>query len=171
MEPTIVEGNRIMLVGFSFFGDPFAASGGWTEENEIGRLWNRFVAYVTHHGDRIKHIKDPEVGYEVHITHEETTAKGHYEVFVGVEIAQLEDVPVELSVKILPPTKYAVFTLKGEQITSDWPRMIYHEWMPTSGYQEAYPYIFELYDQRFKGLKHLEASAIDAYVPVRHHQH
>lgn len=118
MEPTIVERNQIMLVGFSFLGDPFAASGGWTEENEIGRLWNRFVAYVTHHGDRIKHIKDPEVGYEVHITHEETTAKGHYEVFVGVEVAHLEDVPVELSVKILPPTQYAVFTLKGEQITS-----------------------------------------------------
>jgi len=44
MEPTIVERNQITLVGFGFFGDPFAASGGWMEENEIGRLWNRFVA-------------------------------------------------------------------------------------------------------------------------------
>lgn len=167
MQPMIVERDQIILVGFSFFGDPFAASSGWTEENEIGRLWNMFVAYMTHHGDRIKHIVNPAVGYEVHITHEETAAEGHFEVFVGVEVEQLEDVPVKLSVKILPPTKYAVFTLKGNQITSDWPRMIYHEWMPTSGYQDAYPYMFELYDERFKGLEHLEASMIDAYVPVK----
>jgi predicted transcriptional regulator YdeE len=171
MEPTIVERNQIVLVGLSFFGDPFAASGGWTEENEIGRLWNRFTAYMAHHGDRIKHIKNPAVGYEVHIEHEETAAKGHFEVFVGVEVAQLEDVPVEMSVKILPPTQYAVFTLKGKQIISDWPRMIYQEWMPESGYQEAHPYMFELYDQRFKGLKQLEASAVDAYIPVKPHQH
>ena len=42
MEPRIVESERIILVGFSFFGDPFALSAGWTEENEIGRLWQRF---------------------------------------------------------------------------------------------------------------------------------
>jgi AraC family transcriptional regulator len=167
MEPTIVEKKQIVLVGFSFFGDPFATSSGWTEENEIGELWNRFVAYMAHHGDRIKHVKNPAVCYEVHIEHEETAAKGHFEVFVGVEVAQLEDVPVEMSVKMLPPTKYAVFTLKGKQITSDWPKMIYHEWIPGSGYQEAYPYMFQLYDQRFKGLKHLDASALDAYVPVK----
>lgn len=170
MQPTIVEKNQIVLVGFSFFGDPFATSGGWTEENEIGRLWDRFVAYVTRHNDRIKHVKNSEVGYEVHIAHEETADKGHFEVFVGVEVTQLEDVPVEMSVKMLPPTKYAVFTLKGEQITSDWPKMVYHEWMPKSGYEEAYPYMLQLYDQRFKGLNHLEASEIDAYVPIKCHQ-
>lgn len=167
MEPAIVERNKIVLVGFSFFGDPFATSGGWTEENEIGRLWNRFETYMAHHGDRVKHIKDPKVGYEVHIAHEETAAKGHLEIFVGLEVTQLEHVPVELSMKVLPPAKYAVFTLKGKQITSDWPKMIYQEWMPASGYQEAYPYMFQLYDQRFKGLEHLDASVLDAYVPVK----
>ena len=45
MEPTIIERDKIILVGFSFFGDPFQA-GEWTEENEIGRLWNRFMAYL-----------------------------------------------------------------------------------------------------------------------------
>jgi predicted transcriptional regulator YdeE len=167
MEPTMVERGQIILVGFSFFGDPFAASGGWTEENEIGRLWSRFGAYLAQHGERIKHRTDPEASYEVHITHAETAAKGHFEVFVGVEVAQLEDVPVALSVKILPPTQYAVFTLKGRQIVSDWPRMIYHEWLPASGYQEVYPYMFEFYDQRFKGLDDLEGSAIDVYIPVK----
>lgn len=167
IEPTIVERDQIILVGFSFFGDPFTTSGGWTEENEIGRLWNRFVTYMARHGDRIKHIKNPEVSYEVHITHEETAAKEHYEVFVGIEVTQLEDAPIKVSMKMLPPTKYAVATLKGEQITSDWARMIYHEWMPGSGYQGAHPYMFQLYDRRFKGLEHLDESALDVYVPVK----
>jgi predicted transcriptional regulator YdeE len=41
-----------------------------------------------------------------------------------MEVEKLEDVPIELLVKILPPAKYAVFTLEGKQITSDWSKMI-----------------------------------------------
>ena len=44
MEPKIVERERITLVGLSFFGDPFREKGGWTEQNEIGRLWSRFMS-------------------------------------------------------------------------------------------------------------------------------
>ena len=89
--------------------------------------------------------------------------------FVGVEVAQLKDLPLEVAVKMLPATQYAVFTLKGQEITSDWAKMIY-EWMPESGYQEAFPFMFQLYDQRFKGLQHLDVSALDAYVPVKQRQ-
>jgi predicted transcriptional regulator YdeE len=167
MEPTIVARDQIILVGLSFFGDPFATSGGWTEENEIGRLWDRFMAYGTRHGERIQHVARPEVYNEVHIWNEETAAKGHFEVFVGLEVTRLENVPFELLVKVLPPTRYAVFTLQGEQIVSDWSRTIYHDWLPRSGYQQAYPYMFQLYDQRFKGLEHLDESILDAYIPVQ----
>ena len=167
MEPTIIEKDRTILVGFSFFGDPFQMSGEWTEENEIGRLWNRLMIYMAGHGDRIKHVRHNEVFYEVHVVHEETALKGNYEVFAGLEVEKLEDVPIEVVVKILPPTKYAVFTLKGKQITSDWPKMIYDEWMPGSGYQEAYKYQFQLLDRRFKGVQNLEESVLDVYVPVK----
>ncbi len=167
MEAIIVERGQIVLVGFTFFGDPFAASEGWTEENEIGRLWQRFMAYMAQRGDCVKHIENPMVCYEVHIMHEDTDEKGHIEVFVGMEVARLEDVPVQLAVKMLPATMYAVFTLEGEQITSDWPRMIYQEWMPESGYESAHSFMFQLYDQRFKGMDQLDASALDAYVPIK----
>ena len=166
MEPTTVEKEQIILLGFSFFGDPFKTSAGWTEENEISRLWQRFMTYLAEHGDRIKHVANDKVCYEVHVTHEETTAKGNFEVFVGMEVGKLEDVPVELLVKILPPTKYAVFTLKGTQIASDWPKMI-QEWFLRSDYQQAYKYGFQLYDERFKGLDNLEESGLDVYVPVK----
>jgi len=49
MEPTMIEKRQMILLGFSFFGDPFKISGGWTEENEIGRLWKRFMAYLSKH--------------------------------------------------------------------------------------------------------------------------
>ena len=51
----------MLLVGLSFFGDPFKSSAGWTEENEIGRLWVRFMAFLEDQGARIQYI----VGHEV----------------------------------------------------------------------------------------------------------
>lgn len=167
MEPTaIIEKGQMLLVGFSFFGDPFSMSGEWTEENEIGRLWHRFISYMTKNQDCIKHIVDNEVAYEVHVEHEETKLKGHSEVFVGVEVEELEDVPVEMLMKTLPPITYAVFTLKGQQITSDWPKMI-GQWMTQSGYQQAYTYGFQRYDQRFKGIERIDESELDVYVPIK----
>jgi len=166
MEPTLVEKPQIMLVGLSFFGNPFAVSGGWTEENEIGRLWNRFMAYLTQHRDRIKHVLSDTVMYEVHIEHPETRLSGEFEVFTGLEVERLEDVPVELSVKILPPVTYAVFTLQGQQIVSDWEKTIVSEWMSRSGYRNPYGYGFQLYDERFKGVQNIDESILDVYVPV-----
>lgn len=166
MKPTFIEKDQIILTGLSFFGDPFGLSAEWTEENEIGRLWNRLFSYLADNSHRIQHIKQGQTFYEVHIQHAETTAKGHFEIFVGLEIKKAAGIPVELLVKVLPPTRYAVFTLKGAEIPSDWPQMIYQEWLPTSGYQEAFPYNFQLYDHRFKGLENVEESVIDVYVPI-----
>jgi AraC family transcriptional regulator len=118
------------------------------------------------HGDQLEHVEDREIAYEVHIYNEETMQKGMFEVFVGMEVAKLENVPVELVVKILPSTTYAVFTLEGQQITSDW-YQIAEQWLPQAGYQTAYEYSFQLYDQRFKGLDNLDESALDVYMPVK----
>jgi hypothetical protein len=86
MEPRIVNRGQIILVGFSFCGDPFAESGDWTEQNQIGRLWSRFITYLTDHRHRIRHVVNDAVAYEVHVESEEAASKGHREVFVGVEV-------------------------------------------------------------------------------------
>ena len=166
MEPKLVQVGQMTLLGFSFFGDPFRMSAGWTEENEIGRTWDRFMAFLGEHATRIQHVTSWEVTYEVHIEHPETHQTGEFEVFCGLEVEQLEDVPIELACKILPATTYAVFTLCGEQITSDW-NMLMAEWLSHSGYQRAYPYGFQRYDQRFKGVDQIEGSVLDVYVPVK----
>jgi predicted transcriptional regulator YdeE len=166
METKIVYCERMHLIGFSFFGDPFAASGGWTEENEIGRLWTRFLAYVERHGSAVPSTANRETSYEVHIDHDETLEKGHYEVFVGIQSPTLEDLPVQLSIKVLPAGEYAVVTLRGDEITSDWSQLLYQEWLPDAGYRQAHGFMYELYDERFKGIDQLGDSEIEVYVPV-----
>ena len=170
MQPRIVDKERILLLGVSFFGDPFAESGGWTEENEIGRLWDRFFAHAE---DTLAMSTVPGNGppvLEVHVEGHDAAARGHREVFVGVEIDELDEVPIDMLVKVLPAATYAVFTLRGEQIRSDWSQMI-AEWMVGEGYQYAHPYGFQLYDSRFVGLDQLASSEIDVYIPVIRQEH
>jgi AraC family transcriptional regulator len=165
MEPRLIDVGPMMLVGLSFFGDPFRFHGGWEEENEIGRLWVRFMAYWDQRSSEIRHLVDPGVMYEVHVEHAETAQTGEFEVFAGVEVTRLEETPVELAVKALPPTRYAVFTLRGAEISSDYNQMMV-DWMEKSGYQRAHPFGFQRYDERFKGVHDMGGSVLEVYVPV-----
>ncbi len=167
MEPTLIESGPKYLVGFSFFGDPFARSAGWTEENEIGRLWQRFMTHLAQSPCPIGRVKAEGVMYELHVYHAETPRTGEFEVFVGVEVEALEAIAVELSAKILPPATYAVFTLHGEQITSDWARLIYTDWAPGAGYAVVQTHSLQRYDARFKGMAQIADSALEVYIPVR----
>jgi AraC family transcriptional regulator len=167
MEPKIVETGRMILVGLGFYGDPFRLSGGWTEENEIGRLWNRFMTYLGQHHGAIKNVKGERVAYELQIYHEDTPRTGEFEVFVGVEVEELQDPPLEMSVKILPPATHAVFALEGEQIASDWHLMIVAEWLPQAGHESDPRYSVQRYDERFKGVENLAESVVEVYMPIR----
>ena len=165
MQPRIVDKERIMLAGVSFFGDPFAETGGWTEENEIGRLWKRFFEAAA---GTVLACEDPRGAspiLEVHVEGPEAAARGHREVFIGVQIDELDKVTIEMQVKNLPAVTYAVFTFRGDRITSDWSQLV-TEWMLEEGYRSAYPFSFQLYDSRFAGLDQLESSEIDVYIPV-----
>jgi AraC family transcriptional regulator len=167
MEPTITETQERLLVGCGFFGDPFKLSGGWTEENEIGRTWKRFMAFLEQHRPSITHVVREDVAYEVHVYHEETMQTGEFEVFVGLEVRRLEDIPLEMTVKVLPPATYAVFTLRGEQIVSDWYMQAFAEWLPQAGYKGEHSHSIQRYDERFKGLDPIGDSILEVYIPVR----
>lgn len=166
MEPVIVTRSEISLVGMSFYGDPFDTHSGWDEENEIGRLWRRLMKYLEGNKHNILHLTNIEAAFEVHIYNPETSLRGVFEVFVGLQVDQIESVPVELLVKTLPPSTYAVFTLKGDEISSDWDMHIDH-WITDAGYQRAGPFSFQYFDQRFQGIDQLAESELDVYMPVR----
>jgi predicted transcriptional regulator YdeE len=167
MEPRIVELDRMMLVGFGFFGDPFQVASDWSEENEIGRTWKRLVAYLAEHRSQIKHVKSDTIMYEVHVTHPDTQRTGEFEVFTGLEVIELEDVPVQLTVKILPPATCALFTFRGEEIVGDWPWLVGTEWLPRAGYQMTGGWSVQRYDERFKGMEQIAESVLDVYIPVQ----
>jgi AraC family transcriptional regulator len=161
MEPRIVEMEELTLVGMVFYGDPFKDAGGWSEENEIGKLWSRFGAKE----ESVENVTG-DGGYEVHIEPEEYKETNKYYVFVGVRVGETKNLPLEMFVKILPAGTYAVFTLKGDEITSDWSEAIYKKWLPSSAYQERAKFLIEYYDgKRFKGMSDPD-SELDIYVPI-----
>ncbi len=166
MQPKILEQGELILAGFSFFGDPFNSSPEWSEENEIGRLWARLMTYIQLHPEYFLHARDAFQAYEVWVKHAETATHGYYEIFVGMEILDLHTVPPDLCLKRLPSAQYAVFTLQGNQIHSDWPEHVYKTWLPAAGYHEVFTYQIQFYDARFKGMDRLEASEIDVYIPL-----
>jgi predicted transcriptional regulator YdeE len=164
--PTILDRPEILLVGMSFFGDPFQASGAWTEDNAIGCLWQRFTDFLMAKGSSVRHGPHPDSMVEAHIYTEEAMEVGEWEVFVGIEVERLESVPLELVVKVLPASTYAVFTVEGEEIGEDWSNQIYAEGLPGSGYKPSGSFAFQYYDERFKGVDNLTESVLDVYVPV-----
>jgi AraC family transcriptional regulator len=156
-----------MLAGMVFYGDPFAGAEGWSQENEIGRLWGRFNRFWDAHQADIRHVVKSSVGFEVHVEPAEYAETKCFYVMVGVKISDLQDLPLELSVKVLPAGTYAVFTLRGPEITSNWPDAIYKGWLPESGYEEAHKFTVERYDgDRFKGVDD-PGSELEIWVPVR----
>jgi AraC family transcriptional regulator len=166
MEPKVIDKKEMHLVGCVFYGDPFHTAEEWSFENEIGKTWSRFEKQFKKNQSLLKkYIVNPGIAYEVHIAPEEERGSKNLYIFVGIEVENLNVMPLEMFAKTLPATKYAVFTLKGENIFSGG-QYIYREWLPNSGYQEAYRFLIQAYDEkRFKGLDD-ENSEIDFYIPI-----
>ena len=162
MQPTILPLGQITLLGLSFYGDPFAVSGDWDVENEIGRLWQRLGASL----QRYPHLQAQAARtYEVHIHTPETAQKGYFEVFSGIESSDPSSAPLDMLIKVLPAGPYARFTLRGEQFISDW----YTEIEPAlaqAGYRRKGEYFFQLYDARFISIERIAESELDVYIPV-----
>ncbi len=162
MVPKIIEECVFTLAGVDFYGNPYEQAGGWSEENAIGQLWNRFNAISEAYGGRIPH-QVSETGYELWLGKGED---GNEHIFAGVPVDRTDELPPELMAKTLPRTRYAVFTLKGEGIRSDWPRAIGEKWLPAADLEQSHDYIIECYDpERFSGLDDPE-SELDVYVPI-----
>ncbi len=166
MKATISEQPARLLAGFSFFGDPFRSHGGWSAENEIGRLWQRWGEYWQAYGATLLPATEPGVMYEFHVYSPETLQTGEFEVFTGVEIAYTDGLPLEVVAKLLPAARYAIFTLSGEEIISDWEWQVDNVWLPELGAHRRMTFSFQRYDARFKGMDRIAESELDVYIPL-----
>jgi predicted transcriptional regulator YdeE len=166
MEPVIIEQDQILIVGMVYYGNPFQNPGAEPDQNEIGKLWERFTTYYDNNPKVFRDEVNPKVGWELHITTDEYQDTKAYYVMVGVELSEIEDLPLPTFAKVLPAGSYAVFTLKGEEMISNWGDAIYKEWLPASDYEEALQITIERYDEdRFKGWGE-PGSEVEIWVPV-----
>lgn len=165
MDVNFISRDVIKLLGISFYGDPFKEAGDWSAENEIGRLCRRYMDFAEDNSGSLMPILVNDDFYEVHIYTPETDQKGYFEVFVGQAINKVQPIPLELSIKILPSSRYAVFNLVGEQIVSDWYSNL-DQILKDKGWQRGAPFFFQVYDRRYKGLQRIAESELSAYIPV-----
>jgi AraC family transcriptional regulator len=108
-----------------------------------------------------------DLGYEVWIDSEgEKDTKNKY-IFVGVEVAKLEDLPLEFVARIMPKTRYAVFAVKMPEIKAGGIKMLWSKWLPETGLKTSFNYMIEYYDnQRFKDMDSPD-SEIDFMVSIQ----
>lgn len=160
------EEQSFRLIGCVFYGDPFHSAGGWSEENEIGLTWQRFLDLYEKHKDLIQqHQINQDFQYEVHIEPAEYAKTKKFYVFVGVQVPVLNEIPLEMLGTILPPATYAIFTFKGKEMFRGGD-FIWKKWLPESGYRESHPFLIQAYDKkRFHGLDN-EESELDYYIPI-----
>jgi predicted transcriptional regulator YdeE len=168
--PRIETLDRMIVAGYSFYGDPFRQSDEWTEENEIGRLWSRFMQYCAVNEVFMSTLSSERAAYEIWVQTPETQSKGFVEIFVGMPVSDITSIPYDLIVKILPPSDYAAFTLHGEEITGDWLQAIHGQWLPSSAYDASHTYSLTRYDERFKGIDKIAESIVDVYIPVQNRE-
>lgn len=166
IKPEITDEKALKLLGCVFYGDPFHEAREWTYENEIGKLWTRFMTLAKKYSILLESlIVEPGISYEVHLEPEEYERTKKYYVFVGIEVKNYDEIPLEMYVKIIPNTKYLVFTTKTTKFgMAD---NVFRDWLPKSDYEQSYPFIIQAYDmKRYKGLDS-EDSEIDWYIPIK----
>ncbi|MFX1274471.1 MAG: GyrI-like domain-containing protein [Promethearchaeota archaeon] len=167
IEPELVENRIFKLLGCVFYGDPFHSKPGWTKGNEIWLLWERFGNLSRKYSALLSKVaKDLDTGYEIHIEPEEYKTTKNYYVFVGFEIEEFLEIPLEMYFKSFPKINYVKFSTKMKS-KENLGGYIYREWMPKNNFKQAFPYVIESYNsKRFKSVDDPE-SEIDWYIPIK----
>jgi AraC family transcriptional regulator len=155
MEPKIVTLGALCLAGQPYYGNP--------EGGAFGKAWSRFD--TLHH--KVPGRVDPKVYYGLEVYGPEFMSEHNWTYMPAVEVNDLTDLSGLLFGKILPACTYVVFTAShGLASIHEAFMYAYGTWIPNSGYEVAYPFDFELYDDdRFHGDGPDEE--IDVYIPIK----
>ncbi|MBP8082955.1 MAG: AraC family transcriptional regulator [Spirochaetes bacterium] len=158
LSPVIKEIGEIKLAGISIFTK---------DKNEIKEAWRMFlksVGKIHKSSDFSSTCSCPGFGLECY--NEVFFESGKFFYMPSIQVNSFDDLPVEMSLKIIPPAKYAVFTHKGiPSAISETITAAYEKWIPESGYKADRSYDFEFYDERFA--PDSKESEIDIFIPVR----
>ncbi len=152
MQVKIVEQEGMILVGV-------VAVGSSVEDIDISKLWQRFIAK---YGDVQRKVEGKN--YEMHVWDELAPPK-HY-CFIGVEVEEIKDLPIELFMKAIPRHTYAVFTHCFRDGGYGQAYKNIDKWLKSSQYTDPYNFDIQCYDERFQGPDDPE-SVMEFYIPVK----
>jgi AraC family transcriptional regulator len=153
-EYKIVSLNRIMLVGIVIRVN-------YDSLSAITEMWHEFLTET----DTIPAIIKPERHYQLLFWSDKYDCDNFY-CMAGVEVKNLDDVPIYLTAKIIPPAKYIKFIHRGFSNTVGLTyKYIYETWLPQSDYRLSIPYDFELYGEKYKGPDNINSES-EIYIPV-----
>ncbi len=146
MEPQYVELPELKLVGMCTWVTPERVP-------EIGQMWGRFAPRMA----EIESLPG-EQSFGVSFCDGEGF---HY--MAGLPVANLDHIPDAFVGKIVPASRYAVWTHKGpiQEFGATYQR-ITQEWFPACGATKRAHPTLELYDERFNP----EDGETDIYVPI-----
>ncbi len=154
IEYKIVSVNRIMLVGIVIHVN-------YSSLSAITQMWHEFTAEIDTIPARVK----PEKYYQLLFWSDKYDCDNFY-CMAGVEVENLDEVPIYLTAKIIPPAKYIRFIHKGCSNTVGLTyKYIYETWLPQSDYKLSIPYDFELYGENYKGPDNNDSES-EIYIPV-----
>jgi len=152
MEAKIISRPEMTLVGI-------VGTAPSVNELDIGELWERFIA----ESRNLPHQIDEEKGYEVHIE-EEQSPRMHF-CLIGVEVSQVEALPLEFFSKVIPAGQYALFTHSFREGSYGDAFKSAYDWVKASEYKPACAFDIQCYDARFKGADDPD-SILEILIPV-----
>ena len=158
MEPNFIEKDAFLLVGVR----KHTRNG----VQVIGEAWDELKANV----DKINRV-NPNVMYGFEDYSEDFSSEPlQFYYMAAVEAPDDTNVPAGMSVKKVPKSLYAVFTVNGNNANGEIGkafRYIYDVWLPNSEYclSDELCADFEYYDERWNCQS--SASQLDIYIPVK----
>mgnify|MGYP001606980337 FL=1 len=161
MQSTVIERPSIKVIGIEVRTNNRDEMG---EHGKIGPQWQRF--YQEGVGERIPNQRKPDETLAIY-TDYESDMNGEYSFILAKEVMTFDDVPAGMVAKILPATKYAVFTA----CQGPTPDIVIEAWQHIWGLKpgevggdRAYLGDFEVYDSRSSDPKNAQ---IDVFLSVK----
>lgn len=111
-------------------------------ENDIPQLWQKFMAEGVAH--RIPNKVDDTI-YAIYTNYEGDHTKP-YTIVIGCNVSNLDNIPEDLTVKMVPSSNYTKFTAKGD-LTKD---AVINTWMEiwNTDLKRTYTTDIEIYGEK-----------------------
>lgn len=137
----------------------------WSAEAKIGGLWERFWKEGVQQSIPNVAESSKQSVYGCYIDYE-NGSDGNYKLLIGCKVSEIGSLPDGLEAKVLPASRYAVFTTKRgpatQVVVEAWQQI--WKWADTSPLQRTFTGDFELYDERSADPDNAQ---IDIYIAIK----